>query len=518
MSPDAAAAARPPRLPGRVQPVGQEASTVPRTGSATGPDLDGRTITSTSSASLDGVLSGRSHLPGTAGYDIARDGFDLSAIPAPDVAVSATDEADVAAVVRFAAGRGLPVAVRATGHGPVPGVDQGLLIDTRALSTVTVDPERRTATVGAGVPWARVLEECAPLGLVPLCGSSPDVGVAAYTLGGGLGPLGRRHGWAADHVRRVRLVTAEGRAREITADTDPELFWAVRGGGGNFGVATELELDLFPGDALYGGGLYLPGEAAPELLAAFGRCAATAPDELSLSVAFLTFPDLDAVPAPVRGRFVAHLRVTHLGLVEEAERLIAPLREVARPLLDTVRPLPITEIGTVHGDPSRPQPVSCGGAVLPRWDEGAIDVLLAGIGATTPHVLELRHLGGALARPAAVPNAVGHRDAAFNLFTSAYPGPSFSAAVAMQTELYRRLLPWSGGRSVYNFTARPDGRPADARGAFEAPVLSRLQAVKAAWDPQDLFRFTVTIPPAGSTDRADSDSPRTGAAPLPGSA
>jgi hypothetical protein len=215
---------------------------------------------------------------------------------------------------------------------------------------------------------------------------------------------------------------------------------------------------------------------------------------------------------------VAHLRVTHLGLVEEAERLIAPLREVARPLLDTVRPLPITEIGTVHGDPSRPQPVSCGGAVLPRWDEGAIDVLLAGIGATTPHVLELRHLGGALARPAAVPNAVGHRDAAFNLFTSAYPGPGFSAAVAVQTELYRRLLPWSGGRSVYNFTARPDGRPADARGAFEAPVLSRLQAVKAAWDPQDLFRFTVTIPPAGSTDRADSDSPRTGAAPLPGSA
>ncbi|WP_448618458.1 BBE domain-containing protein [Geodermatophilus sp. URMC 65] len=145
-------------------------------------------------------------------------------------------------------------------------------------------------------------------------------------------------------------------------------------------------------------------------------------------------------------------------------------------------------------------------------------VLLTGIGATTPHVLELRHLGGALARPAAVPNAVGHRDAAFNLFTSAHPGPGFSAAVAMQTELYRRLLPRSGGRSVYIFTARPDGRPADARGAFEAPVLSRLQSVKAAWDPQDLFRFAVTIPPAGTTDRADVDSPRSGAAPLPGSA
>ncbi len=138
-----------------------------------------------------------------------------------------------------------------------------------------------------------MLEECAPLGLVPLCGSSPDVGVAAYTLGGGLGPLGRRHGWAADHARRVRLVTADGEAREITADTEPEPFWAVRGGGGNVGVATELEFDLMPGDALYGGGLYLPGDAAPELLAAFGRCTATAPDELTLSVAVLTFPDLD---------------------------------------------------------------------------------------------------------------------------------------------------------------------------------------------------------------------------------
>ena len=133
-------------------------------------------------------------------------------------------------------------------------------------------------------------------------------------------------------------------------------------------------------------------------------------------------------------------------------------------------------------------------------------------------MLELRHLGGALDRPAAVPNAVGHRDAAFNLFTSAYPGPGFSAAAAVQTELYRRLLPWTGGRSIYNFTARPDGRPADARGAFEEPVLSRIQAVKAAWDPQDLFRFTVAIPPAGTSDLAGGDLPGIGAAPLPGSA
>jgi FAD/FMN-containing dehydrogenase len=405
-----------------------------------------------------------------------------------------SEEHDVQTAVRFAADRGMPVAVRATGHGPVPGVDDGVLIDTRAMSRVTIDACRRTATAAAGVTWSQVLAKCAPLGLIPLCGSSPDVGVASYTLGGGLSPLGRRHGWAADRVHRIRLVTADGELREVTADTDPDLFWALRGGGGNFGVATELEFDLVPGDSLYGGGLFLPGEAAPELLAAFGRSTAAAPDELSLSVAFLTFPDHDPIPAPLRGRFVAHLRVAYLGTAQEAERLIAPLRAVAAPLVDALRPLPIAEFGTIHGDPTRPQPVSCGGAILPHWDDAAIDVLLAEIGARTPHMLELRHLGGALARPPAVADAVGHRDAGFNIFTSAYPGPGFATATALQTALYRRLLPWSGGRSLYNFTARPDGRPADASCAFDEATLTRLQAVKAAWDPQDLFRFAVTIP------------------------
>jgi hypothetical protein len=449
---------------------------------------------SSSFATLDRSLPGRVHEPGAPGFDSACAGFDLTATPTPDVSVSAVEEADVRTAVRFAADHGLPVAVRATGHGPIPGVDHGVLIDTRAMSTITIDPGRRTATAGAGATWTPVLAACAPLGLVPLCGSSPDVGAVSYTLGGGLGPLGRRHGWAADRVHRIRLVTPDGELREITADTDPELFWAIRGGGGNFGVATELEFDLVPGDNLYGGGLYLPGEAAPDLLAAFGRCTATAPDELSLSVAFLTFPDLDAVPAPLRGRFVAHLRVAHLGAPAEAEALIAPLRAVAAPLLDSVRPLPVADIGTIHNDPTQPQPVSCGGAILPRWDDAAIDVLLDEIGATTPHMLELRHLGGALARPPAVANAVGHRDAGFNVFTSAYPGPGFAEAAGRQTEMYRRLLPWSGGRSLYNFTAHPDCRPSDAHGVFDGATLTRLQAVKTAWDPQNMFRFTVTIP------------------------
>lgn len=432
------------------------------------------------------------HLPGTAGYDAARAGFDLTAVPVPELAVTATSEAEVAAAVRYAAQHDLPVAVRATGHGPIAGVDGGLLVDTRAMNSVRIDAA--TAVLGAGATWTHVLARSGPRGLAPLCGSAPDVGAVSYTLGGGLGPLGRRHGWAADHVRRLRMVTAEGRCVEVTADTEPDLFWAARGGGGNFGVVTELETELVRVEQLYGGGLYLPGECAPELLTAFGRATAAAPDELSLSVAFLTLPDLDAVPPPLRGRFVAHLRVAFLGDPQAAEALLAPLRAVAEPVLDTVRTLGIDEIGTIHDDPVRPQPVSCGGAVLPAWDDTAITVLLDGIGAATPHVLELRHLGGALARPAPVPNAVGQRDALYSVFTSAYPGPGFAAAAELQTELYRRLRPWTGRRSLYNFTARPDNIPADARGAFDAPTLDRLTEVKKTWDPTDRFRFTVRIP------------------------
>src|SRR4051794_24275640 len=154
--------------------------------------------------------------PGSPAFEAARAGFDLSAIPTPDVVVAATAESDVADAVRYAAARGIPVAVRATGHGTGPAADRGVLVDTRALDRVVVDPRRLTATIAAGVKWTQVLAACAPFGLAPLCGSSPDVGAVGYSLGGGLGPLGRAHGWAADHVRRLRLVTPTGERCEVS--------------------------------------------------------------------------------------------------------------------------------------------------------------------------------------------------------------------------------------------------------------------------------------------------------------
>jgi len=170
------------------------------------------------------------HRPGSPEYDAARAGFDRAAIPTPELTLTATSDTDVVTAVRYAADHDLPVAVRATGHGPVAGVDGGMLIDTRALNSVRIDG--RTAVLGAGTTWTNVLARSGPLGLAPLCGSAPDVGAVSYSLGGGLGPLGRRHGWAADQVRRLRMATADGRAVEVTPDTEPALFWALRGGGG----------------------------------------------------------------------------------------------------------------------------------------------------------------------------------------------------------------------------------------------------------------------------------------------
>ncbi len=190
--------------------------------------------------------------------------------------------------------------------------------------------------------------------------------------------------------------------------------------------------------------------------------------------------------------------MAHLGAPAQAEAVLAPLRAIATPLLDTVQTLPVTQIGTIHADPTQPQPVSCGSSVLPRWDDTAINVLLEAITATTPYMLELRHLGGALTRPPAAGNAVGHRDAEFSVFTTAYPGPGFADAAGLQAELHRRLLPWSGGRMLYNFAASPDGQAADARRAFDEPGFTRLASVKTAWDPGNMFRFNVNIPPPGS--------------------
>ncbi|HEY2796222.1 MAG TPA: FAD-binding oxidoreductase, partial [Micromonosporaceae bacterium] len=300
------------------------------------------------------------------GDDFAAEcvGFDLNSVQHPAVAIGAIDAADMIAGVRFARTHDMPVAVQATGHGATATADGGLLIATRRFDGVRIDPAARTAYVSAGARWQKVIDAAAAHGLAPLCGSSPDVGAVSYTTGGGLGPLGRRYGFAADHVRRIDLVTADGESRTVTADRDADLFWAVRGGGGNFGVVTAIEIDLMPVTELYGGGLFFPGVATESVLGEFLACRAAAPEDVTLSVAVLTFPDVPALPPPLRGTYCCHVRVAATAPAEQVEALIAPLRRAAPALVDTVRTMPFTEVASIHGDPSGPMPTHVRSLVL----------------------------------------------------------------------------------------------------------------------------------------------------------
>ena len=271
--------------------------------------------------------------PADPGYAAEIAAFNPAVTRRPGIVVGAQCEDDVVAAVVGAGADGLPVGVKGAGHGTTADPTAPVLISTRRLDAVAVDPRARTARVGAGATWAQVVAAAAPHGLTALVPSSTRVGVAGYTLGGGLGLLGRRYGFAADHLRRLRLVTADGRPHEIDADRAPELHWALRGAGrSGFGVVTELEFELFPLARLYGGGIVWPGAAAADVLHAWREWAPTLPDDAGTSVALLRVPRDAAWPAPLHDRTVVHVRFAGADVdAVSGDALLAPMRAVGSP-------------------------------------------------------------------------------------------------------------------------------------------------------------------------------------------
>jgi FAD binding domain/Berberine and berberine like len=446
-------------------------------------------------AELANQIDGSLFTPDHVDYPAESRGFDLAFVQRPDVVIAATSSADVARAVRFAYEHHLPVGLMATGHGqPVP-MTEGLLINTARLTEVQVDPLAATARVAAGATWEQVVAATAPYGLAPLSGSAPGVGAIGYTLGGGIGLLSRRYGFAADHVNRIDLITADGRELVVTPDQYPDLFWALRGGGGNFGAVTAIEIGLFPVAELYGGALFFAGEQSAQVLAAFRAGVDTAPDSLSLSIAFVTFPNAPVIPAPLRGRFCVSVRVAYFGDEADGRRLIDGLRGCADSILDTVRTMPSTEIGTIHSDPTRPMPVNSASVALRSIPDELDQHVLAVIGPSCPFLVEVRHLGGALARPPAIANAVGHCNAALNVFTSALPGSDQAVARMRQDEFIASLQPWSDGGALLNFQPTGKTSRADIATLYEPEILERLMTVKASWDPANSFRFNQNLQP-----------------------
>ncbi|MBO2464635.1 FAD-binding oxidoreductase [Actinomadura violacea] len=445
-----------------------------------------------------GTVRGAVFEPGDDGYDAERTGFQTASPHRPAVIVVAEDVEDVRAAVEHAAAHGLPVAVQNTGHGlPLPA-DGGLLIATRKTTGVEIDPEARTARIEAGVRWAQVVAAAAPHGLAPLSGSSPGVGAVSYTLGGGVGLMSRRYGFAADHVRSIDVVTADAELRHVTPDTDPDLFWALLGGRANFGVVTGLEIGLLPVARLFGGGLYFDAGLIPAVMDAWREWTRTVPDEMTSSVALMPVPDVPVFPEPLRGRHIAHIRIAYTGDAADGEHLIAPLRAIGPRLIDTVGEMPYTDSGLIHNEPPVPMAYRATNAAV---DEPAGDLVrdllaLAGPGAPDRTIVEIRHLGGAMAKPPAVPNAVGNRDAGYLVGLLSKLGPDADPVVDALHGRFGGLLAGRSRGQVLNFLFGGNATPDQVRAAYEPETYRRLAGLKARYDPANLFRLNHNIPPA----------------------
>ncbi len=442
---------------------------------------------------LDSHTRGDVLTPGMPGFNAAVAPFNRATSHRPDAVLVAADVSDVVAGIRAAVRHGRRVAVQATGHGAAATGPGTLLVSSRLLNDVQIDPAARTATVGAGTIWQQVLDAAAPHGLAALCGSAPHVGVVGYTLGGGLGPVARTFGFAADHVLAMDIVTADGTLRTVSSDHEPDLFNALCGGGGAFGVVVAMTFRLFDLPTLYAGGAFYSLDVARTVLHHWREWCLDLPDEVSTSVARENLPPDPGLPEPLRGRAVVHLRYAHVGDPVRGAALVRPLLEVAPPMLVTLEEIPYAAVGSVHADPVQPMPAVEGGLLLRELPGAAIERFLEvtspGAAGLPLGVTEIRLLGGALDRPPHV-NAVAGRGAAFHVHPIAVPaGPGdVVAAEEGVRAVHEQLHAWTDGGVLMNFAgaAGPATRAALHRTWGDA-AYAGLSALRDRVDPSRVF-------------------------------
>lgn len=438
-------------------------------------------------------LSGVVLEPTDPGFADEVAGFNAAVTNTPALVVGAASQADVVEAVRFAAAHDLPVRVQATGHGAHAAVTDGLLITTKRLDAVSVDPQTRVATIQAGVRWAAVIAAAAPHGLAPITGSAASVGAVGYLLGGGLGPLARSHGFSSDRLLGATVVTASGDVVDASPTGDAELFWAIRGGKGGLGVVTEVRVGLVELPELYAGSLAFDGAHAETVLRGWIDWAATAPGEVTTSLALMRFPDAEFLPPPIRGRFLALLRVAYPGGSDDGARLAAPLRALAPVEIDALGVLPLTDVARIHDDPEGPLPSWGWGALLGSLDQDFATTLTSHFHATAPVPflgIELRHLGGAAAVELDGGTAVGGRAAAFAIHVLGAPDPSLFADVLPRATagFVDAIRPWIAPETnIHWISHEPDA--AEYATAWPAPTAARLTEVRRRVDPHGVFPF-----------------------------
>jgi hypothetical protein len=439
---------------------------------------------------LDGEVVG----PGDESWDEARQAWNLTVDQRPAAVVLPDGVADVAATVVFAREHGLRVAPQGTGHGAsaLGDLDGTILLKTARMRGVEIYPKARIARVEAGALWIDVVDAAAEHGLAALAGSSPDVGVVGYTLGGGLSWLARKHGIGANQVTAIEGVTASGEFFRTDRDHEPELFWALRGGGGSFAIVTALEFNLFPISEVYAGILWFPVERSAEILKAWRAWTDGVPDEMTSVGRILQFPPIPEIPEPVRGKSFVVVQAIWLGEESEGARLLAPLRDLG-PVMDTVQTIPVPELSRLHMDPEGPAPGVGDGGMLSDVDDDVIDALVERVVGKPILSAEIRHLGGAVARRSSQHGAIDAWEAPFILFALGIaPTPELGALVQRHVGgLMEALEPWEAEHTYLNF-AETKRKPMTL---FSSASYHKLRQIKTILDPENLIRSNHPVPP-----------------------
>jgi FAD binding domain len=454
---------------------------------------------SVNTGTVDPHLARKVILPGDRGFDEARRAWNLAVDQRPAAVVFPESAADVAAAVRYAAERGLRIAAQGTGHnaGPLGPLGDTVLLRTGRMRGIRIDPLARMARIEAGVVWLDAVHAAARHGLATLAGSSPDVGVAGYTLGGGMSFLGRNYGLTANNVLAIEMVTADGRLVRADHEHETDLFWALRGGGGSFGVVTALEFRLFPLTHAYAGVLWYPAERGSEVLHAWGELTRSGPpDELTTVGRFLNLPPIPQIPEQIRGKSFVIVEVYHIGDPAQADDLLTPLRALG-PVNDTIATVPVPALSHLHMDPEEPVPGAGDGLMMDRLPAEAIDAFVAAAGPGAPFPLlsaEVRQLGGEFSRRRPGNGALAALDAQYVLYAVGMtPVPGLAAPVMAQVEAIKQALaPWVASQMYLNFaeTQHP------AAPFWTEQAYQRLCRIKADVDPGDMIRSNHPVPPA----------------------
>jgi FAD/FMN-containing dehydrogenase len=456
------------------------------------------TTTAHRAESLRGLCDGAVHLPGDPGYDAARLPWNAALDQRPAAVAQPASVAQVQQVVRAAAAVDLRVAPQSTGHNAGPLVAQGLddvvVLRTSAMHGVTIDPVRRIARVEGGALWIHATEPAGDHGLAALHGSSPDVGIAGYSLGGGIGWYARRLGLATNSLTAVELVTADGEHVRADADRNSELFWALRGGGGSFGVVTALEFRLYAIETAYAGMLIWDRELAEPVLRRWAQWAPGAPDDVTTAFRILNLPPIPDIPEMLRGRSVVVIDGAVVGSDEAGAAAIADLRALS-PEIDTFGRVPAKSLVRLHMDPEGPTPAVTDAAMLGSLPDGAVDAFLSEVGPGSTSsllVAELRQLGGALSRDHEGGGALSRLDAQFIAHGVAMAMTPEMAAQGQHDahRLTKVVSPWANGRSYLNFAESA----VDPRTGYTERAWLQLKGIRSAVDPNALFVGNHRIP------------------------